>query len=306
MPPAARPCETCALFPSTLARPLCPIGNQKPVWLITGCSTGFGRELSEILISRNYRVVVTARDPAKIADIVEGHAETAVALKLDVDMQREIEAAVEAVRRAVRTNRRSRQQRRLWLPRGDRGRRGRRYSRDVRDQRVRPRGDDPRGVAAHAGAKVGRDRQHFIDGRFHRLSGLGLLRGDEIRRRRPFQSLSKEVAPLGIKVVIVEPGPFRTDWAGRSLKTAKRPIEAYADTAVSAPAPDTEHQRLATGRSRARGRGDHRTVESQYPPLRLPLGSFAYDAMGAELEALRKEHGAVESVARGADYRRKE
>ena len=62
--------------------------NEKPVWLITGCSTGFGRELSEILISRNYRVVVTARDPAKIADIVEGHAETALALKLDVDKQR--------------------------------------------------------------------------------------------------------------------------------------------------------------------------------------------------------------------------
>ena len=47
------------------------------------------------------------------------------------------------------------------------------------------------------------------------------------------EALSKEVAPLGIKVLIVEPGPFRTDWAGRSLKTPERSIEAYAATAIA-------------------------------------------------------------------------
>ncbi len=73
--------------------------NEKLVWLITGCSTGFGRELSEILIKRDYRVVATARDPAKIADIVEGHAETALALTLDVDKSQEIEAAAAAAHR---------------------------------------------------------------------------------------------------------------------------------------------------------------------------------------------------------------
>jgi NADP-dependent 3-hydroxy acid dehydrogenase YdfG len=69
---------------------------SKPVWFITGCSTGFGRELSVILLKRGYRVVVTARDKAKIDDIVAGNEKNGLALKLDVDKQDQIEAAVKA------------------------------------------------------------------------------------------------------------------------------------------------------------------------------------------------------------------
>ena len=70
--------------------------HSKPVWFITGCSTGFGRELSAILFKRGYRVVVTARDKAKVDDIVAGHDKTGLALKLDVDKQDQIDAAVKA------------------------------------------------------------------------------------------------------------------------------------------------------------------------------------------------------------------
>src|SRR5271165_5720709 len=58
--------------------------NDKPVWLITGCSTGFGRELAKILIERGYRVAATARDLASFADLVRGHDAGALALRLDV------------------------------------------------------------------------------------------------------------------------------------------------------------------------------------------------------------------------------
>ena len=114
--------------------------------------------------------------------------------------------------------------------------------------------------------------------------------------------LSKEVGPLGIKVIIVEPGPFRTDWAGRSLKVPKHPIDAYADTAIA--------RRNFTQSISGKQQGDPvrgseaiiAAVEQEKPPLRLVLGSFAYEAMGAELDALRKEYVAGEAVARGADY----
>src|ERR1700759_1089291 len=70
--------------------------QSKPVWFITGCSTGFGRELSVILLKRGYRVVVTARDKGKVDDIVAGDAKNGLALALDVDKQEQIDAAVKA------------------------------------------------------------------------------------------------------------------------------------------------------------------------------------------------------------------
>ena len=77
-----------------------PPSRETPVWLITGCSTGFGRHLAKFLVERGYRVAATARDPEAVADIATGNAETAVALKLDVTRQAEIEAAVADTRRA--------------------------------------------------------------------------------------------------------------------------------------------------------------------------------------------------------------
>jgi len=77
-----------------------PPSRETPVWLITGCSTGFGRHLAKFLVERGYRVAATARDPEAVADIATGNAETAAALKLDVTRQAEIEAAVADTRRA--------------------------------------------------------------------------------------------------------------------------------------------------------------------------------------------------------------
>jgi NAD(P)-dependent dehydrogenase (short-subunit alcohol dehydrogenase family) len=71
---------------------------SKPVWLVTGYSTGFARELSLILLKRGYRIVVTARDRAKVDDIVAGHDKNGLTLKLDVDKQDQIDAAVKAAR----------------------------------------------------------------------------------------------------------------------------------------------------------------------------------------------------------------
>jgi NAD(P)-dependent dehydrogenase (short-subunit alcohol dehydrogenase family) len=276
--------------------------NEKPVWLITGCSTGFGRELSTILLKRGYRVVVTARDKTKVEDIVAGHDKNGLALALDVDKQDQIDAAVKAAEARFG---------RLDVLVNNAGYGYLAAVEEGDDADVRAMFDTNFfGLAAITRAvlplmraqKSGAIVNISSMGGFIGFPGSGYYAATKFAVEGLSESLSKEVAPLGIKVVVVEPGPFRTDWAGRSLKTPKQPIDAYAETAVA-------RRRQIQGIS-GKQPGDPvraseaiiATVESKNPPLRLPLGSFAYDAMGAELEAVRKAHAAVEAVARAADY----
>ena len=69
-----------------------------PVWFITGCSTGFGRELAKIVLDRGWRVVATARGKDRVADIVEIAPDRALAVELDVTDQAQIDAAVAAAK----------------------------------------------------------------------------------------------------------------------------------------------------------------------------------------------------------------
>jgi NAD(P)-dependent dehydrogenase (short-subunit alcohol dehydrogenase family) len=66
-----------------------------PVWFITGCSTGFGRELAKLVLARGWRAVVTARKVEEVQDLVNGHDADALALTLDVTEDEQLKAAVE-------------------------------------------------------------------------------------------------------------------------------------------------------------------------------------------------------------------
>ena len=72
--------------------------RDNPVWLITGCSTGFGRELAKLVLSCGWRAVVTARDASKVADIAEGHTDRALVLSLDVTQPPQIAEVVAATK----------------------------------------------------------------------------------------------------------------------------------------------------------------------------------------------------------------
>jgi NAD(P)-dependent dehydrogenase (short-subunit alcohol dehydrogenase family) len=276
--------------------------NEKPVWLITGCSTGFGRELSTILLKRDYRVVVTARDKSKVDDIVAGHDKNGLALALDVDKQDQIDAAVKAAEARFG---------RIDVLVNNAGYGYLAAIEEGEDADIRAMFDTNFfGLAAMTRAvlpimraqKSGAIVNISSMGGFIGFPGSGYYAATKFAVEGLSESLSKEVAPLGIKVVIVEPGPFRTDWAGRSLKTPKRPIDAFAETAVARRRQIQSISGTQAGDPVRASEAMIATVESANPPLRLPLGGFAYEAMGAELEAVRKEHAAVEAVARGADY----
>ena len=115
-------------------------------------------------------------------------------------------------------------------------------------------------------------------------------------------ALWQEVEPLGIKVVLVEPSGFRTDWAGRSANESKRQIDDYCETAGAW----RGQVRAASGKQpgdpvRA-AQAIVKAIESPNPPHHLLLGNDAYEGAMAKLDALRKEFSVGEAVARGADF----
>jgi NAD(P)-dependent dehydrogenase (short-subunit alcohol dehydrogenase family) len=276
--------------------------HSKPVWFITGCSTGFGRELSVILLRRGYRVVVTARDKTKIDDIVAGHEKNGLALALDVDKHDQIEAAVKAAEdRFGRIDVLVNNAGYGYLAAVEEG-----DDADVRAMfetnffglAAMTRSVLPIMRAQKSGAIVNVSSM----GGFIGFPGSGYYAATKFAVEGLSEALSKEVGPLGIKVIIVEPGPFRTHWAGRSLKTPKKPIDAYAETAVARRKQIQSYSGTQAGDPVRAAEAIIDTVERDKPPLRLPLGGFAYEVMGAEIEAVRKEHASLEAVARGADY----
>ncbi len=118
------------------------------------------------------------------------------------------------------------------------------------------------------------------------------------------EALWQEVRPLGIKVMLVEPSGFRTDWEGHSANESKQQIDDYANTA------DINMRQLRaisvnqSGDPARAAEAIVYAVESPNPPHRLLLGNDAYDGVMAKLDELRDEFAAWEVVSPGADFPR--
>jgi len=115
-------------------------------------------------------------------------------------------------------------------------------------------------------------------------------------------ALSQEVEPLGIKVMVVEPSGFRTDWAGRSANESEVQIDDYAATAGAR----RKQVRVSSGKQPGNPilavHAIVKAVESSNPPHHLLLGNDAFEGATAKLESLGKEFAAWEAVSRGADF----
>jgi NAD(P)-dependent dehydrogenase (short-subunit alcohol dehydrogenase family) len=115
-------------------------------------------------------------------------------------------------------------------------------------------------------------------------------------------SLRKEVEPLGIKVIVVEPGEFRTDFSGRSLLQSRTAIADYAETAG--------RRRVENDTTDGHQRGDPargaqviiKAVEASDPPHLLLLGSDAIQVVSAVLDADRAALKAWETTSLTTDF----
>ena len=115
-------------------------------------------------------------------------------------------------------------------------------------------------------------------------------------------ALLQEVEPLGIKVIVVEPSGFRTDWAGRSANESKKQIVDYAKTAGAWRKEIRADSGKQPGDPVRAVKALIAAVESSKPPRHLLLGNDSYEGAMAKLDELRKDFSAVETIARGADF----
>jgi NAD(P)-dependent dehydrogenase (short-subunit alcohol dehydrogenase family) len=132
--------------------------------------------------------------------------------------------------------------------------------------------------------------------------GVGYYNATKFAVEGLSEALSKEVAPLGIKVLVVEPGPFRTDWAGRSLKKSSRQIPEYAETAGAFRERITSRSGKQAGDPVRAGIAIIKAVESDNAPLHLVLGRMGLETVRTKLETLRRELDSWEETSLSADY----
>jgi NAD(P)-dependent dehydrogenase (short-subunit alcohol dehydrogenase family) len=200
-------------------------------WLVTGCSTGLGRALAEAVIATGHNAVVTARDANKVADLAEGNTDRVLALSLDVTDGAQVTKAVTQAEKKfggidVLVNNA-----------------GYGYRAAVEE------GDDPDirqlfetqffGAVAMIKAVLPGMRARR-SGAIVNISTIGVQimpagSGYYAASKAALEAMSGalygELKPLGISVTVVEPGAFRTDFAGRSLTQSSTVIDDYAETA---------------------------------------------------------------------------
>lgn len=274
--------------------------TEAPVWFITGCSTGFGLELTRQAIERGYRTVVTARDLAKLPGDLA--SDQVLVLELDVTHPAQVAAAVTAAEARfggidVLVNNAG-----IGyfaaIEEGD-------------DTEVRKMFDvNVFGLTSMVQAVLPgmRRRRRGCIVNLSSLAGvrgipaLGQYNATKFAVEGLSEALRREVEPLGIQVMVVNPSGFRTDWAGRSANETAHPIDDYKATAGAV--------RLAVRASSGKQPGDPvrgvkaivEAVASGKPPHHLLIGKDAFEGAMAKVDELRREFAAGEAVARGADF----
>jgi short-subunit dehydrogenase len=128
------------------------------------------------------------------------------------------------------------------------------------------------------------------------VPGAGLYNASKFALEGFSEALALEVEPLDIKVTIVEPGPFRTNWAGDSSIRAAKVIDDYAPTAGSRIATINGYSGQQPGDPAKAAKAIIKIANSENPPLRLALGKVAIDAIRSKLRSMEEELSEWEKV----------
>ncbi len=271
-------------------------------WLITGASRGLGRAFAEIALEAGDSVVATARKPEQLADLVEAHDGKALALALDVTDRAQVQQVVEQA--TAFTGRLD-----VLVNNAGYGLAG--GVEEANEQEVRDQFEVNVFGALWCTQVVLPVMRRQGSGHLFQISSIGGVAGflntgiyhaSKWALEGFSESLAQEVAPFGIGVTIVEPGPFRTDWNGDSM-TRATPMPEYDELlGARRAAMDGSQARTQAGDPRRAGEALLTVLDSPKPPRRLLLGALAADVGPATYQTRLQEWAEWDEVARSADF----
>jgi NAD(P)-dependent dehydrogenase (short-subunit alcohol dehydrogenase family) len=288
------------IMPTSASHSAVPLKDR--TWFITGASTGFGRLLAEDVLKSGGKVIATARNRSQIADLEQQFPKNAKALALDVTDAGQIDSAVtQAFAQFGQVD--------VLVNNAGYGLAG--SIEEATEEEFRPVFEtNVFGLIRVTRAFLPYLRKqrsgHILNlssiGGLIGLPGWGYYHASKFAVEGFSEALAAELAPLGIHVTVIEPGPFRTDFLGRSGVEAKVRIADYDATAGKT----REYFHTQAGKQP----GDParavqamiQVVESPNPPLHLILGAIAFKRFREKLGKWNQEIAAWEQVTLGADF----
>jgi NAD(P)-dependent dehydrogenase (short-subunit alcohol dehydrogenase family) len=270
-------------------------------WLITGCSTGFGREIAREVLAAGHSAVVTARRSEAVQDLADEFGDRALAVALDVTDADQIADAVSTAENAfggvdVLVNNAGHG----YLSAVEEG----------EDAEVRKLFDVNYFGAVNMIKAVlpgmrARGSGHIVN--ISSMTGLvanppnAYYSSTKFALEAVTEALATEVRPLGIKVTAIEPGAFRTDWATRSMKESATPIAAYTDVAARKDLIKQFADHLP-GDPKKVAEAVLMVTDLEEPPLRLLLGRDVLKAMRDKITAMSSSIEEWKAVTKDVNF----
>ncbi|MDQ0777160.1 NAD(P)-dependent dehydrogenase (short-subunit alcohol dehydrogenase family) [Streptomyces aurantiacus] len=275
--------------------------SDNSTWLITGCSAGLGRALARHVLEQGRRVIVTARDTSSLGAVVAGHEDRALVAALDVTDSRQIS---EVVRQAdgfggvdVLVNNAGYG----YLCAVEEG----------EEAEVRALFETNFfGMLAMTRAVLPcmreRGRGHVVNissiGGLTTSPAVGYYHATKFALEGLTETLGKEIAPFGLGATIVEPGAFRTDFRGRSMRQSSIRLPEYASTAGATRDTVLASHGIQENDPRLGAAAIFEAVTSPEPPVRLLLGVDALQKAREQLRSMNEEFDTWEKLTSSTQF----
>jgi NADP-dependent 3-hydroxy acid dehydrogenase YdfG len=275
---------------------------QNKTWLITGCSSGLGHALAKEVLTQGYNAVVTARKIEDVQQLAKDYPETALAASLDITDLDQIATVIKQAEEKFGS---------VDVLINNAGYGYRAAVEEGEDKEVRKLLDTiffgtvymiqavlPGMRSSRSGTIM---NVSSIGGRYA-APGSGYYSAAKFAVEGMSDALRKELAPLGIKVTVIEPGAFRTEFAGRSLKGSEIEIDDYKDTVGPRRKQHDKTSGTQQGDPQKAAQAIIKIEEGDKVPFRLLLGSDAIDGIRKELSSQQQELEDWLEVSSSTDY----